>query len=33
MFDNCGVVPYNEQNLSAILRGIDASLVRHIPKR
>jgi hypothetical protein len=31
--DNCGVVPYNEQNLSAIQRGIDASLARHIPER
>ena len=31
--DNCGVVPYNEQNLSAIQRGIDASLARRIPER
>jgi hypothetical protein len=33
VLDNCGVVPYNEQNLSAIQRGIDASLARHIPER
>jgi hypothetical protein len=31
--DECGVVPYNEQNLSAIQRGIDASLARRIPER
>jgi len=33
LLDNCGVVPYNEQNLSAIQRGIDASLARHIPEK
>ena len=33
VLDNCGVVPYNEQNLSAIQCGIDASLARHIPER
>jgi hypothetical protein len=33
VLDNCGVVPYNEQNLSAIQRGIDTSLARHIPDR
>lgn len=33
VFNNCGVVPYNEQNLSEIQRGIDASLARHIPER
>jgi hypothetical protein len=33
MLDHCGVIPYNEQNLSAIQRGIDASLARHIPER
>jgi len=32
VLDNCGVVPYSEQNLSAIQRGIDASLTRHIPE-
>jgi len=31
--DDCGVVPYNEQNLNAIQRGIDASLARHLPDR
>jgi len=33
LLDNCGVVPYNDQNLSAIQHGIDASLARHIPDR
>jgi hypothetical protein len=33
VLDNCGVVPYNEQNLAAIQRGIDASLARHLPDR
>jgi hypothetical protein len=33
VLDNCGVVPYNEQNLSAIQRGIDAYLARKIPER
>lgn len=33
VLDSCGVVPYSEQNLSAIQRGIDASLARHIPER
>jgi hypothetical protein len=31
--DKCGAVPYNEQNLSAIQRGIDASLARRIPEK
>jgi hypothetical protein len=31
--DECGVVPYNEQNLSAIQRGIDASLARRFPEK
>jgi hypothetical protein len=31
--NECGVIPYTEQNLSAIQRGIDASLARHIPER
>lgn len=31
--DDCGLVPYNEQNLSAIQKGIDASLARHIPEK
>jgi hypothetical protein len=31
--NDCGVIPYNEQNLSAIQRGIEASLTRHIPER
>jgi hypothetical protein len=31
--DECGVIPYNEQNLSAFQRGIDAALARHIPQR
>jgi hypothetical protein len=31
--NNCGVIPYNEQNLGAIQRGIDASLARHIPEK
>jgi hypothetical protein len=31
--DDCGVVSYNEPNLSAIQRGIDASLARGIPDR
>jgi hypothetical protein len=33
VLDSCGVVPYNDQSLSAIQRGIDASLARHIPER
>jgi hypothetical protein len=33
VLDNCGVVPYTEQNLAAIQRGIDASLARHISDR
>ncbi len=31
--DECGVVPYSEQNLAAIQRGIDAALARQIPER
>jgi hypothetical protein len=31
--DVCGVVPYNEQSLIAIQRGIDASLARHVPDK
>jgi len=31
--DDCGVIHYNEQNLSAIQRGIDESLARHLPER
>jgi hypothetical protein len=31
--DVCGVVPYNEQNLTAIQRGIGASLARRFPEK
>ncbi|MGA3371172.1 MAG: hypothetical protein ABSC48_05365 [Terracidiphilus sp.] len=31
--DNCGVIPYNEENLAAIQRGIDASLARRLPEK
>jgi hypothetical protein len=30
--DVCGVVPYNEENLSTIQSGIDASMARHLPE-
>ncbi|MGD0548350.1 MAG: hypothetical protein ABR991_11060 [Terracidiphilus sp.] len=33
VLDNCGVVPFNEQNLAAIQRGIDAALARHLPEK
>jgi len=31
--DECGVVSYSEQNLSAFQRGIDTAFARHIPQR